>query len=207
MSYCVPPGFHIHNWHTFIKFYPVCESLCVCWTLFQSLICLYEIASRLWVALCLLGFIWIFNVFMKYHPDCELLCVFWVLYKPLTCFYETSSRMWVAVHLLVFIWITNTPLWHSIQLVSCYMPSGLYLNHWYASMTSYPGCELLCAFWASLNCWYTFMASCLGCELLCTFWAFFELLICPHKILSSMWVTMCVPGFIWIAYILLSYLV
>jgi len=199
VSCCVPPGLHLNCWHVAMKFYPGCESLHACWAPFQLLTCSHEIPSRLWVAVCLLGSIWIadmqswnsiqwvsccvppglhFNCWhaaMKFHPGCELLCASWAPFQLLTYSYEILSRLWVAACLLGSIWMADMQPWNSIQAVSCCVPPGLHFNCWHAAMKSNPVCELLCASWAG-----------------------FELLTCSHKIPSSWWVAVCLPS-TWIA--------
>ena len=143
MSSCASFRFYLNNWH----------ALCA-------------ISSSMWVALHLLGSIWIANITsMKFYPDCEWLCIsralfklltcfcetlssLWVasraLFESLTCFCEILSSLWVAVHLQGSIWITDMPLLNLIQKVSGCAPPGLHLNHWHALMQSYLACEWLC---------------------------------------------------------------
>jgi len=182
-----------------MKFHPGCEFLCVCWALYELLKCFYEILSSLWVAVCLLDSMWITNMpswnsiqkvsycvttepcmnfwyaFMKSHSDCELMSAPG-LYINLICLHEIIFSKWVAVCLLGFIWITNMLLWHSTQMVSCYVSPGLHLNFWYAFMTFYLECVLLYAFWTLL-----------------------EFLTFPHNLLSRKWGAVCFLGFLWIA--------
>jgi len=231
VSCCAPPGLHLNHWYAFMKSYPGCELLCTSWAPFESLICLYEILSSEWVAVHLLGSIWITDMplwnpiqlvsccappglhlnhwyaFMKSYPACELLCTSWAPFESLTCLYEILSSKWVVVHLLGSIWITDMLLCNPIQHVSCCAPPGLYLNHWYPFIKSYPACELLCISWASLESLiWLFMILYPGCELLCIFWAPLESLICLYDILSRKWIVHLL-GSIWITNILLSHLV
>jgi len=199
VSGCAPSGLHLNPWYVFMKSHLGCEWLCTSWASFESLTCLYEISSRMWVAVHLLGFIWIpdmflwnsiqdvsgcasprlhlnpWNVFMKFHPACEWLCIFWAPFESLTCLYEIPSRLWVAVHLLGFIWIPDMSLWNPIQHVSGCASSGLHLNHWHVFMKSHPACEWLCISWAP-----------------------FESLTCLYEIPSSVWVAVHLLGSIWI---------
>ena len=133
VSCCAPPGLYLNHWHALIKTHPECELLCIPCTLFKSLTCLYEILSREWVFVDLLGSIWItyihswisiqqvscaplglflnhWHAFMKFHPGSELLCTSWA-----------------------------------------------HLNYWHVFMKSHPGSELLYTSWAlfeSLTCLY-----------------------------------------------------
>jgi len=182
----------LNCWHVAMKFHPGCELLCAFWAPFELLICHYEISSSLWVAMCLLGFIWtadmplwnpiqkvsccvppwLYLIFwhtgiMKFHPECELLCASLALFELLTHSYEISSRMWVAVCLLDSLWIANMQPWNFIQDVSCCVPSWLPLNFWYAAMKFHPACELLCAFWAFSELLTAAMKFLLGSRLLC----------------------------------------
>ena len=123
VSCCAPPGLHLNYWHICMKSYPESELLCIFWAPFEMLTCLYDILSRMWVAVPLLG----------------LLLAFF--------FNEIISSLWVTVHLLGSVWIMDLLSWNYIQIVSCCAPSGLYLNHWHASMKSHPASELIWSFW------------------------------------------------------------
>jgi len=152
VSFCAPSGLYMNwCWYAFMNFYPECELLCIFWALYKLLICLDEILSRMWVSgSCTVPGLymnWHWHAFtMKFYSGCELLCAVWALYESLTCLYKILSRGWVAVCLLGYTWIIDMPLKNSFQYVSCCVPSKLYLDHWYASMKSYPACELLFAF-------------------------------------------------------------
>ena len=156
-----------------------CGLLCISWAPLELLTCLYEIPSRLWVAVHLLGFLWIADMLL-WNPIQVVSCCapLGLPFELLTCFNETPSRMWVTVHFLSSLWIADMLLWNPIQHVSCCASLGLPFNHWYAPIKSHPACELLCISWPSsesLTCSYE---SYPACELLCASWASFELLIC-----------------------------
>ena len=134
--------------------YLECKLLYTTWAPCELLTCCHEIPSSLWVAVCLLGSIWIADMLpwnpiqlvsccvppglhldcwcaaMKSHPAGELLCASWASFELLTC------------------------PWNSIQDVSCCVPPGLYLICWHIAMISLPASELLCTFWV-LYCWHT----------------------------------------------------
>lgn len=59
VSCCALPRLHLNHWDFFMKSHPACELLCTSWALFESLICSYEIQSRRWAVVHLLGFIWL----------------------------------------------------------------------------------------------------------------------------------------------------
>ena len=207
-----------------MKSHPGSEFLCTSWALFKLLTCLDEISSREWVAVHLLGSIWIVVAFS----------------------YKIPSSEWVSVHLSGSIWIADMSLWNPIQQVSCCAPPRCYLNCWHALMKFHLGSELLCTSWGVfdlltcpyeissrlwvavhllaciwitdmplwnpiqivsccahpglyMTCWHASMTSHPGGELLHISWALFELWTYPHEILSRMWVAVYLLGFIWIA--------
>jgi len=147
VSCCTPPGLYLNHWHAFMKFYLACKPLCTSWAPFESLTCLYEIPSSLWVPVHLLGSTWIIDM-SSWNPIqrvscCALLrlysncwdafiksiqrvscCVLFGLY--LNCS-DASMKSHLGCELLCtfFIWITEMPLWNLIQAVSCCAPSGL----------------------------------------------------------------------------------
>jgi len=200
VSCCVPPGLHLNGWHAAMKFHPACELPCASWAQFEWLTCSHQIPSRPWVAMCLLGSIWMadmqpwnliqwvsccvppgpnlngWHAAMKFHPACELPCAPWAQFEWLTCSYEISSSLWVALCLLGSIWMADMQLWNPIQVVSCCVSLGLNLNGWHAAMKFHPACELPCASWNQ-----------------------FEWLTCSHEIPSSGWVAVCLLGSIWMA--------
>ena len=200
VSCCVPPGLHLNGWHPAMKSHPGCELLCVFWAPFEwqtssheipvgELLCAswapfewltssHEIPSRMWVAVCLIGSIWIADIqpwnsiqpvsccvppglhlncwhaAMKLNPACELLCASWAPFEPLTCSHKIPSSWWVAV-CLPSTWIADMQAWNTIQWVSCCLPPRLHLNCWHAAMKYHPASELLCVSWApfqSLTC-------------------------------------------------------
>ena len=53
---------YLKDWHAFIKFYQVCEWLCISRALFESLTCFYWILSSLWVAVHFQSSTWITNM-------------------------------------------------------------------------------------------------------------------------------------------------
>ena len=109
------------------------------------LTCYYEIPSRGWVAVCLLGSTWsadmlLWNLFqrvscsvplglhlkcwhaaMKSLSESELLCASQAPVEVLTCCYETPSRWWVAVSL----WGSSGTGWHAAMK---YLPGGELLS-------------------------------------------------------------------------------
>ena len=150
---CCVPWLHLNHWHAAMKFHSECELLCASWAPFELLTCSHEIPSSLWIAVCLLGSIWIadmplwnfiqfvschvppwlylncWHAIMKSHPESELLCASLALFDFLTYrHHEIPSRMWVAVCLLGSLWIADTQLWYFIQNVSCCVPPWLSLN-------------------------------------------------------------------------------
>jgi len=227
---CLPPWLHLNCSNAAMKFHPECKLLCASFALFGLLTCSHEISSSLWVAVCLLGFIWIadmhpWNSFqvvsccvspwlhlncshaaMKSNSGCELLCTFLALFELLTCSHEIPSRMWVAVHLLGSIWIVYMQPWNPIQAVCCCVPPWLYLNCWHAAIKFHPGCELLYVFLALFELLTAVMKSHPESDLLCASLALFELLTCSHEILFRMWVAVCL-GYTQIANMLPSHLV
>ena len=167
VSWCASLGLCWNCWDAYMKSHPACELVCTSWASLELLRCFYEIPSRMWVAVHLLGFIGIAEMLlwnpiqdvscctllglhrdcwhapMKSHPGCKLLCISWAPLELLTCPYEIPSRMWVAVHLLGSFGIADMPPWNPIQYVSCCAPLGLLWNCWHATMKSHLGCELL----------------------------------------------------------------
>jgi len=79
----------------------------------------------MWVAVCLLGSIWIADM----EP--------WILIQLVSCCVLLGS-----------IWTADLWLWTSIQGVSCRMPSRLHLNCWHAAIKFLAESELLYASWA-----------------------------------------------------------
>ena len=188
------PKLYLNHWHASIKSHSGCELLGTSQALFESLTCVHEIPSRLWVAMHFPSSIWItdmppwnsiqgvscyalpklylnhWHASMKFHPGCELLGTSQALFESLTCVHEIPFRVWVAGHFIGSIWITDMPLWNPIQHVSCWALHRLYLNYWHVFMKSHPACELLCTFWVPSNHWHVFMKCYPACEFLCTFW-------------------------------------
>ena len=146
MSCCAPPRLYLNHWHAF-----------------------YEILSSVWVAVHLLGSIWITDMpSMKSCPGCELLCTCRLYLNHWHAFYEILSRVWVAVHLPGSIWIADMSsmkscpecellcisqalfewltylLWNPVQVVSSYAFPRLYLNHWHVFY------EILSRMWVSV---------------------------------------------------------
>ena len=146
VSCYVSSRLYLNHWHASIKSYPECELLCL-------LDCIWIINMLLWnpiqeVSCCVPSKLYLnhWHAPIKFHPGCELLCVSQALFESLICFYKIPSSLWVAVCLLSSIWITDMPLWNHIQVVSCFIPPGLYLDHWYVCMKFHLASELLCAF-------------------------------------------------------------
>lgn len=160
-----------------MKFYPACEYP-ACESSYESLTCLYEILSRLCVTVPsgLYGNCW--YVIMKFHLEGKLLCVFWALCKLLICFHEIPSRECVAMYHLSSMWIAD-------MLVK-----------------SHIACVLLCISWPLFGS-------------LTWLWNFIQLVSCcassglylnhqhVYENLSSLWATVHLLGFIWIADMLL----
>ena len=219
VSCCAPPGLHLNPWHVFMKSHPGSELLCSSWALFESLICLYEISSRLWVVVYLLGSIWITDIpswnpiqvvscceasglhlnywyaFIKFHPGCELLCTSWASLKSLTCPHDIHP----ACELLYISWAPLASLTCPHDILSSlwvvvHLFTSLTLSLWYPIQNV--GCCASSGLYS--NYWHPSMKSHPESELLHTFWALLESLICPHEILSSGWVVVYLLGFIWI---------
>ena len=118
VSCCVPPGLHLTCWHAAMKSHPVGELLCVSWAQYEWLTSSHEIPSSLWVAVCLLGSIWMadmqpwnpiqlvscsvpalhlncWHAAMKYHPGSEFLCAFWAPFQSLTCCHHITSSLYL----------------------------------------------------------------------------------------------------------------
>ena len=147
MSCYALPGLYLNFWCVFMKFYPDCKLLCTSWAPFELLTYLYEILSRKWVAVHLLSSIWNANMPL-WHSIQDVSCC--ASPRLIIGFFkknEIISSWWVTVHLLGSVWIMDLLLWNYIQIVSCCAPSGLYLNHWHASMKSHPASELIWSFW------------------------------------------------------------
>lgn len=97
VSWCASLGLCWNCWDAYMKSHPACELVCTSWASLELLRCFYEIPSRMWVAVHLLGSIWITNmlswnsiqlvscgaplglyinywyVFMKFHSVCKSL--------------------------------------------------------------------------------------------------------------------------------------
>jgi len=193
-------GLYLNHWHddVFMKSCLACELLGNFWALFESMICIHEILSRMWVAGHLPSSIWI-NDMHSWNLVQDVSCCA----PPRFClnhwhvFYEILSSMWVPVHFPGSIWITDMSsmkscpgceflcisqapfesltclLWNPVQLVSCCAFPRLHLNHWHVFY------EILSSLWVSVlfpgSIWHVF-----------------------YEILSRVWVAVHLPGFIWI---------
>ena len=110
VSCCVPPGLHFNCWHAALKSHPVCELLCA-WAPFQLLTCWYEIFSRLWVTMFLLGSISIADILLL-NPiqgvSCHVPSLFHLNYWHITipsclvCAYFLPSTSLYSVNKPVF---------------------------------------------------------------------------------------------------------
>ena len=106
VSLCAPPGLHLNFWHASIKYHPVCESLCISWALFESLMYFNEILSRMWVSVHLLGSIWIVDIL---HPASELLSAFWAPFDLLTYYFYILFSLYLSssiCSLVLLFWYT-----------------------------------------------------------------------------------------------------
>jgi len=176
VSCCAPSVLHLNYWHAAV-------------TLIQRVSCCVPPVLHLncW------------HTTITFLPASELLYSTWSLFELVTYCYEIPSSLWVAVCIMGFFWISDMPLWNPIQLVSCWVPHGLYLNCWPVIMKFHSVGGLLCAFWGPfelLTCHHEILP---GSELLCGSWASFELLTCWYEISSRMWVAVYLLGFIRIA--------
>ena len=143
VSCYAPSGLHLNCWYATIKFVSCCGPSelhlnLLIWNLIQTVSCfgpagLYlncwhaaiKKLSRMWVAVCLLGSIWIADM------------------EPWNLIQLVSFCV-----LLGFIWTADLWLWTSIQRVSCCMPPRLHLNCWHAAIKFLAESELLYASWA-----------------------------------------------------------
>jgi len=155
---------------------------------------MYEIASRKWVAVRLLGSIWIADMLIWNLIQLVSHSVLSGLH--FNCWHATINFIQNvrSVCTLGSILIADILPWNPIQEVSNCMPSGLDLNCWHATMKSHPGCELS-ASWAPfqlLICCHS--ESDPESELLHALWA---LWISDMLLWNSSWsVAMCLLGFI-----------
>ena len=120
VSGCKPLGLHLNFWHALMKSHLACELLCTFWALFESLTCLHEIPSRLWVAVKYLGSIWIADMPLWNSIQPVNFCVLPGLY--LNCWYPLMKPFPACVCFLHFIWIADLSSWKFMQRVSPHAP-------------------------------------------------------------------------------------
>lgn len=135
-----------------MKSYLGCESLCNFCVLFESLMYSYEILSRMWVAVCLLGlYLNFWHAFIKSYSKEVSFYVFPGLYL-------NHWHIFIKFHL-------------AGESLSAF---GLHLNSWHFFMKSHPASQFLCAFWALfefLICLYKILSSgWVSLWLLCLIW-------------------------------------
>ena len=106
VSCFTPSRLYLNRWYVPMKFYPGCELQCISIALFEFLICLHELLSRMWVAMHLLVSIWI-NGMPSWNPIQDVNC---------------SVLPWLYLNH----WHA---LWNPIQQVGCFTSPRLYFNH------------------------------------------------------------------------------
>ena len=77
VSGCALVGLYLNHWYGFMKSQPACEWLCTYWSSFELLTC--PMKSSLWVAVLLLGFIWIPHIPL-WNPIQRVSCAFFGLH-------------------------------------------------------------------------------------------------------------------------------